>query len=76
MTSNEGPCRYRAAPVRVRVPHPAAALSFDLTDGQWEVIAPLLPVPLWQTPLDGRAEGHQRRVVADAILYLAGNGIK
>lgn len=48
----------------------------DLTDAQWEVIAPLLPVPLWQTPLGGRPEKHHRRAVVDAILYLADNGIK
>ena len=48
----------------------------DLADAQWEVIAPLLPVPLWQTPLGGRPEKHHRRAIVDAILYLAGNGIK
>jgi putative transposase len=48
----------------------------DLTDEQWEVLAPLLPVPLWQTPLGGRPEKHHRRTVVDAILYVADNGIK
>jgi len=48
----------------------------DLTDAQWAVIAPLLPVPLWQTPLGGRPEKHHRRAIVDAIFYLADNGIK
>jgi transposase len=48
----------------------------DLTDAQWKVIAPLLPVPLWQTPLGGRPEKHHRRAVVDAILYLVDNGAK
>jgi transposase len=48
----------------------------DLTDEQWEVIAPLLPVPLAQTPLGGRPEKHYRRTVVDAILYVVDNGIK
>jgi transposase len=48
----------------------------DLTDDQWRVLEPLLPVPLWQTPLGGRPEKHHRRAVVDAILYLADNGAK
>jgi transposase len=48
----------------------------DLTDAQWQVIGPLLPVPLCQTPLGGRPERHHRRAVVDAILYLVDNGIK
>jgi transposase len=48
----------------------------DLTDDQWAVICPLLPVPLSQTPLGGRPEKHHRRAVADAILYLVDNGIR
>jgi putative transposase len=48
----------------------------DLSDAQWAVIAPLLPMPLWQTCSGGRPEKHARRAVVDAILYLADNGIK
>jgi transposase len=48
----------------------------DLTDAQWEVIAPLLPVPLWQTPLGGRPEKHHRRAVIDAMFYVVDNGVK
>ena len=48
----------------------------DLTDRQWAVICPLLPVPLAQTPLGGRPEKHHRRAVVDAIFYVVDNGIK
>jgi transposase len=48
----------------------------DLTDEQWAVLAPLLPVPLSQTPLGGRPEKHARRAVVDAILYVTDNGAK
>ena len=48
----------------------------DLTDAQWAVLEPLLPVPLSQTPLGGRPEKHHRRAVVDAILYLVDNGCK
>lgn len=48
----------------------------DLTDAQWEVIAPLLPVPLWQTPLGGRPGKHHRRAMIDAMFYVVDNGVK
>jgi transposase len=74
----------RASSLAATSPRPCACGCFtrrprypsDLTDAQWEVIAPLLPVPLWQTPLGGRPEKHHRRAVVDAILYLVDNGIK
>ena len=48
----------------------------DLTDAQWAVLEPLLPVPLCQTPLGGRPERHHRRAIVDAIFYIVDNGIK
>jgi len=48
----------------------------DLTDEQWQVMQPLLPVPLANTPLGGRPEKHHRRAVVDAIFYVVDNGIK
>jgi transposase len=48
----------------------------DLTDAQWAVLAPLLPVPACQRPTGGRPERHDRRVIVDAIFYLVDNGIK
>jgi transposase len=46
----------------------------DTTDGEWALIAPLLPVPACQTPVGGRPEEHRRRVVVDAIRYVIHNG--
>jgi transposase len=48
----------------------------DLTDEQWAVLEPLLPVMLCQTPLGGRPEKHWRRTMIDAIFYVTDNGIK
>ena len=48
----------------------------DLTDEQWAVLEPLLPVMLCLTPLGGGPEKHHRRTMIDAIFYLADNGIK
>ena len=42
----------------------------DLTDGQWEIIEPMLPLPKWM----GRPEKHPRRAVIDAILYVVRTG--
>jgi transposase len=46
----------------------------DTTDGEWALIAPLLPVPACQTRAGGRPEEHSRRVVVDAIRYVIHNG--
>jgi transposase len=46
----------------------------DTTDGEWALIAPLLPVPACQTTGGGRPEEHRRRVVVDAIRYVIHNG--
>jgi transposase len=46
----------------------------DTTDGEWALIAPLLPVPAWQAGAGGRPEAHCRRAVIDAIRYVIHNG--
>jgi transposase len=48
----------------------------DLTDAEWAVLEPLLPVMLCRTVLGGRPELHSRRTMVNAVLYLADNGIK
>jgi transposase len=48
----------------------------DLTDEQWAVLGPLLPVMLCLTPLGGRPEKHWRRAMIDAMFYVADNGVK
>jgi transposase len=45
----------------------------DLTDEQWALIEPLLPVPT-RHPRGGRREKHPRRAVVDAILYVVRTG--
>lgn len=48
----------------------------DLTDEQWAVLEPALPVMLCGTPLGGRPEKHWRRTMIDAMFYVVDNGIK
>jgi transposase len=47
-----------------------------MTDAQWAVLEPLLPVMLCTTVLGGRPEKHSRRAMIDAMFYLVDNGIK
>jgi len=42
----------------------------DLTDAQWALLAPLVPLP----KAGGRPAKHARREVVDAILYVLRNG--
>src|SRR3954466_15691525 len=42
----------------------------DLTDAQWEIVEPMLP--LIKSP--GRIPKHPRRAIVDAILYVVGSG--
>ncbi len=46
----------------------------DTSDGEWALIAPLLPVPACQTTTGGRPETNCRRAVVDAIRYVTHNG--
>ncbi|MFD8212244.1 IS5 family transposase [Streptomyces sp. NPDC059697] len=48
----------------------------DMTDGEWAVVRPLLPVPGWMRGRGGRPEGYCHRAMLDAIRYLVDNGIK
>ena len=48
----------------------------DMTDDEWAVLEPLLPVMLCDTPLGGRPEKHWRRTMIDAMFYLNDNGCK
>jgi transposase len=48
-----------------RRPYPS-----DLTDGQWAVLAPLVPAP----KPGGRPARHDRRELVDAILYVLRTG--
>lgn len=46
----------------------------DTADGEWALIAPLLPAPACQAPAGGRPEANCRRAVVDAIRYVIHNG--
>lgn len=48
----------------------------DLTDEQWAVLEPVLPVMLCDTELGGRPERHWRRTMIDAMFYVVDNGAK
>lgn len=47
----------------------------DMSDAEWAVIEPVLPVPAWRTGRGGRPGVHCRRDVVDAIRYLVKEGI-
>ncbi|MGW5446736.1 transposase [Streptomyces asiaticus] len=47
-----------------------------MTDAEWAVIRPLLPVPAWLRGRGGQPEGYCHRALLDAIRYLVDNGIK
>jgi transposase len=53
-----------------------AVYPTDLTDAQWAVLAPLIPVPAWISGRGGRPEGYCHREMIDAVLYLDDNGVK
>ncbi|WP_282700184.1 transposase [Streptomyces sp. CC219B] len=48
----------------------------DMTDAEWAVVRPLLPVPGWLRGRGGRPEAYCHRAILDAIRYLVDNGIK
>jgi transposase len=48
----------------------------DMTDEEWAVLEPLLPVMLCGTALGGRPEKHWRRTMIDAMFYMNDNGAK
>ncbi|MFB7575821.1 transposase [Streptomyces sp. NPDC056165] len=47
-----------------------------MTDTEWQAIAPLLPWTTWLDGNGGRPEEYCRRLVIDAICYVADNGNK
>ena len=66
-------CRHgRGADQPVR----AARYTSDMSDAEWAVVAPLLPLPCWLDGHGGRPEKYCRRAVIDAIRYVCDNGVK
>jgi transposase len=54
---------------------PPPCPSSSMTDAQWAVLQPLLPPAGNTTGKGGRPEKHPRRIILDAIFYLARGGI-
>jgi transposase len=48
----------------------------DMTDEEWVVVRPLLPVPGWMRGRGGQPEAYCHRAILDAVRYLVDNGIK
>lgn len=48
----------------------------DMTDREWRITEPLLPVPAAATYWGGGREGYCRRAIVDGIRYLVDNGCK
>jgi transposase len=46
-----------------------------ITDGQWALLGPLLPVPAYRGSKGGRPEKHPRRRILDAVFYLIRGGL-
>ncbi|WP_306356630.1 MULTISPECIES: IS5 family transposase [unclassified Nocardia] len=74
----ENGCRCVACRFGLGTRHPARPRRYtcDTTDAQWEILAPLLPWPIWLDGVGGHPEEHCRRDIVDAVFYLADNGCK
>lgn len=48
----------------------------DMTDAQWAVVRPLLPVPGWLDGRGGQPEAYCHRAMLDAVHYLVDKGTK
>jgi hypothetical protein len=48
----------------------------DMSDAEWAVVRPLLPVPGWLRGRGGQPEAYCHRAMLDAIRYLVDNGTK
>ncbi|MEU9125733.1 transposase [Streptomyces sp. NPDC048506] len=48
----------------------------DMTDAEWAVVRPPLPVPGWMRGRGGQPEAYCHHAMLDAIAYLVDNGIK
>ncbi|MEU9155224.1 transposase [Streptomyces sp. NPDC048417] len=47
-----------------------------MTDVEWAVVRPLVPVPGWMRGRGGQPEVYCHRAILDAVRYLVDNGIK
>ncbi|MEU1368284.1 transposase [Streptomyces sp. NPDC005803] len=47
-----------------------------MTDAEWAVVRPLLPVPRWMRGRGGQPEAYTHRAMLDAARYPVDNGFK
>ena len=75
IAAGQRPCcryaRFHADRVRRERFYPS-----DMTDAEWEVLEPLLPVPACATAQGGHPERYCRREIVDALRYLVDQGCK
>ncbi|MCX5215396.1 IS5 family transposase [Kitasatospora sp. NBC_00240] len=57
-------------------PDRARRYGSDLTDAEWAIVRPLLPVPSWLNGCGGRPEGYCHRQMIDAVRYLVTEGVR
>lgn len=58
--------------------HPERVRQYpsDMTDAEWAVVRPLLPVPGWLRGRGGQPEAYCHRAILEAVRYLVDIGIK
>lgn len=57
-------------------PDRARRYPSDLSDAEWALVRPLLPVPAWMNGRGGRPEGYCHRQMIDAVRYLVAEGVR
>ncbi|WP_370072858.1 transposase [Streptacidiphilus sp. MAP5-3] len=57
-------------------PDRARRYASDLTEVEWTLVRPLLPVPAWLNGRGGRPEGYCHRQMLDAVRYLVAEGLR
>jgi transposase len=67
-------CPAHGEPLKAPPPCPFYPSS-SMSDAQWAVVEPLLPPPGNTAGRGGRPEKHPRRIILDAIFYVARGGI-
>jgi len=71
-----GPACCRFAHLHPDLPLRVRRSPSDMTDAQWALVEPFLPVPACTGYWGGRPERYCRRAIVDAIRYLVVNGCK
>ncbi|MCG6497686.1 IS5 family transposase [Kitasatospora sp. A2-31] len=77
-TFGVSPCDCLAHQFGNAADHPDRTRRYpsDLTDAEWALVRPLLPVPAWMNGRGGRPEGYCHRQMIDAVRYLVAEGVR